>query len=145
MKKIFVVLLSCLLLVGCSTSNKIKLESKYYKSNDYIDLEIEDVSKLIKSKESFVIFIYQPMCTMSSTLEEILEEYLKDKNINFYKMSFTDMKKTELKDVVRFYPSVIIFDDGEVVDYLDANSDEDTKKYKEVKSFKEWFESYVEV
>ena len=143
MKKIIVILLVSLLLVGCSS--KIKLEDKYYKSNEYIELEIDNVSKLIKNKENFVIFIYQPMCTMSSKFEEVLDEYLKDKKINFYRMSFSDMKKTELKDAIRFYPSLIIFKDGEVVDFLDADSDEDTKKYKEVEAFKEWFESYVEV
>ena len=85
------------------------------------------------------------MCTMSSSFEEILDKYMKERTISVYKMSFTDMKKTELKNTIRFYPSFIIFKDGEVVDFLDADSDEDTNKYKEFDAFKEWFESYVEV
>ena len=143
MKKIIVLLLVSLLLVGCS--GKIKLEDKYYEKSEYIDLDYSKVDDLIKSKESFVLFIYQPMCTMSSSFEELLDEYMEIRKISIYKMSFTDMKKTELKDTVRFYPSFIIFKDGEVVDFLDADSDEDTKKYKELDAFKEWFESYVEV
>ena len=143
MKKIFVLILISLLLVGCS--GKIKLEDKYYGKSKYIDLDYSKVDDLIESKENFVIFIYQPMCTMSSSFEEILDEYMKKSKISVYKMSFTDMKKTSLKDTVKFYPSFIIFKDGEVVDFLDADSDEDTKKYKELDAFKEWFESYVEV
>ena len=85
------------------------------------------------------------MCEMSSKFEKVLDEYLKDKKINFHKMSFSEMKKTSLKDKVKFYPSLIIFKDGEVVDFLDADSNEDTKRYKEVEAFKKWFESYVEV
>ena len=85
------------------------------------------------------------MCTMSSSFEEILDKYMKERTISIYKMSFTDMKKTELKNTVRFYPSFIIFKDGEVVDFLDADSDEDTNNYKILKAFKEWFEGYVEI
>ena len=143
MKKIIVLLLVSLLLVGCS--GKIKLESKYYKKSEYLELSSSKVSELIKSKENFVVFIYQPMCTMSSSFEEILDKYMKERTISVYKMSFTDMKKTELKNTIRFYPSFIIFKDGEVVDFLDADSNEDTNRYKILKAFKEWIESYVEV
>ena len=143
MKKIFALILISLLLVGCNS--KIKLEEKYYKRSEFIDIDYSKVEDLIKSKENFVIFIYQPMCTMSSGFEELLDDYMDIRKISIYKMSFTDMKKTDLKNTVRFYPSFIIFKDGEVVDFLDADSDEDTKKYKELDAFKEWFESYVEV
>ena len=143
MKKIIVLILVSLLLVGCN--GKIRLEDKYYKRSEFIDIDHSKVEDLIKSKENFVVFIYQPMCTMSSSFEEILDEYMKKSKISIYKMSFTDMKKTSLKDTVKFYPSFIIFKDGEVVDFLDADSDEDTKKYKELDAFKEWFEGYVEI
>ena len=143
MKKIIVLILVSLLLVGCN--GKIKLEDKYYKRSEFIDIDHLDVDDLIKSKENFVVFIYQPMCTMSSEFEKLLDEYMDIRKISIYKMSFSDMKKTSLKDTVRFYPSFIIFKDGEVVDFLDADSDEDTSRYKLVKSFKEWFESYIEV
>ena len=143
MKKIIVLILVSILLVGCN--GKIKLEDKYYKRSEFIDADPSKVNDLIKSKESFVVFIYQPMCTMSSEFEELLDEYMDIRKISIYKMSFSDMKKTSLKDTVRLYPSFIIFKDGEVVDFLDADSDEDTSRYKLVKSFKEWFESYVEV
>ena len=143
MKKIIVLILISLLLVGCN--GKIKLEDKYYKRSEFIDIDYLGVDDLIKSKENFVVFIYQPMCTMSSEFEKLLDEYMDIKRISIYKMSFTDMKKTSLKDTVKFYPSFIIFKDGEVVDFLDADSDEDTNKYKILKAFKEWFEGYVEI
>ena len=143
MKKIIILILVSILLVGCN--GKIKLEDKYYKKSEFIDVDHSKVNDLIKSKESFVVFIYQPMCTMSSEFEELLDEYMDIRKISIYKMSFSDMKKTSLKDTVRFYPSFIIFKDGEVVDFLDADSDEDTNRYKILKAFKEWIESYIEV
>lgn len=143
MKKIIVLILVSLLLVGCN--GKIRLEDKYYKKSEFIDIDHSKVEDLIKSKENFVVFIYQPMCTMSSEFEKLLDEYMDIRKISIYKLSFTDMKKTSLKDTVKFYPSFIIFKDGEVVDFLDADSDEDTSRYKLVKSFKEWFEGYVEI
>ena len=44
-------------------------------------------------------------------------------NVSFYKMSFVNMKETNLKDKIKYYPSFAIFKDGELVDYLDANND----------------------
>ena len=55
MKKIIVLILVSILLVGCN--GKIKLEDKYYKKSEFIDVDHSKVNDLMKSKESFVVFI----------------------------------------------------------------------------------------
>ena len=55
MKKIIVLILVSLLLVGCN--GKIRLEDKYYKRSEFIDIDHSKVDDLIKSKENFVVFI----------------------------------------------------------------------------------------
>ena len=50
MKKIIVLILVSLLLVGCN--GKIKLEDKYYKKSEFIDIDHSKVNDLIKSKEN---------------------------------------------------------------------------------------------
>ena len=49
------------------------------------------------------------------------------------------MKETELKEYIKYYPSLVIYYEGEIVDYLDTNSDSDSEYYKSVDGFKKWF------
>mgnify|MGYP003552297829 CR=1 FL=1 len=53
MKKIIVLILISLLLVGCN--GKIKLEDKYYKRSEFIDIDYLDVDDLIKQSEQLFI------------------------------------------------------------------------------------------
>ena len=149
MKKIFsviIVIAICLLFTGCNDEQqKFSLEEKYYEKSGFTELKIEDYNKLIEGKESFAIFIYQPLCITSYEFNKVLTEFSKKHQINFYKMTFNDMKETNLGESIEYYPSFVIIKDGELVDYLDANSDEDTEYYKNVEGFKEWFSSYVNV
>ena len=117
------------------------LEKKYYGSSEFKELSVDNYNKLIEDKESFAIFIYQPLCTTSYEFNKILTEFANQNQMSFYKMAFSDMKKTSLKEEVKYYPSFVIIKNGKVVDALDANSEEDVKRYKTIDGFKEWFTS----
>lgn len=145
MKKIFVItlLFLSLFLVGCS--KKFYFEDKYYGGNGFINLTIDKYNELIEDKESFGIFVYQPLCVASANFEEILNSYSASNHIQFYKMSFANMKETSLYDDVKYYPSFVIIEDGEVVAYLDAESEDDEDIYKNLDEFNKWFTSYVEL
>ena len=141
MKKLVVlVLLFCL--VGCS-NDKFTLEEKYYGKTDYIELNVDGFNELVENKESFAVFIYQPLCSISYEFNKVLTEFSKTYKISFYKMAFSDMQETSLNNKIKYYPSLVIFKEGKVVDYLKADSDEDSKYYKDIEGFKSWFFSYV--
>lgn len=142
LKVISLLLFSLLLITGCS-DNKIYLEEKYYNSSEFIELSIDNYNELVENNESFAIYIYQPMCVTSNEFGEVLKEYSENYQLTFYKMPFSLTKETNLKDYIKYYPSFVIIHKGEIIDYLDANSDDDTLVYKSVDGFKEWFESYV--
>lgn len=147
MRKAFIFCLSlliCLLLVGCKKDeDTFLLEEKYYGSSDLITLDNEKLSTLIDDEESFAIFIYQPLCATSKNFEKVLQEFVTNHPIRFYKMAFSDIIDTELGKSVEYYPSFVIYNKGKMVDYLDANSDEDTNRYKSTEYFEEWFTKYV--
>lgn len=146
MKKVVLCLfvLSILLLTGCDKKEEaFYLEDKYYGTSEFIDLDKDTLEDLIKDKESFAVFIYHPACANSENFEKVLTEYMGDKQISFYKMPFSEMKETVLGDEIKYYPSFVIFHDGEMIDFLDANSDKDTDYYQSTEDFDKWFSSYV--
>ena len=144
MRKILLLVLTVLFLVGCDCQHEMFfLEEKYYNSDRITEIDVDTFNELMDDQESFAIFIYQPLCATSSSFEKVLNEFLEEYQISFYKMSFSDMKETELSRDIKYYPSFAIIHEGELVDALDANSDEDTDYYKSLDGFVRWFNSYV--
>ena len=119
------------------------LEDKYYEESKFIDTNAENLNELIKNKESFVLFIYQPACVTSSNFEKVLNEFLKENTVQIYKIAFSNIKQTNLSENIKYYPSFAIFNKGNMVDYLDANRDDDLKYYETKEEFKNWFTNYV--
>ena len=147
MKKIFLIILLSFCLVGCG-SDEVEtffLEEKYYGNSTVTEIGIEEFNELLESGESFGVFIYQNLCPASLNFENVLNEFLDEYQISFYKLSFSNMEDTSLARYIDYYPSFAIYHDGEFVDALDANSDDDTDYYKSVDGFVRWFSSYVEL
>lgn len=150
MKKIVVcifLLLSIFLITVClkkEKQEKFSLDEKYYTSSASSDLDIKTYNKLIENKESFAIFLYQPLCSVSYKFNKVLTEFSRTYQVSFYKMPFSSIKETDLKDKIKYYPSFVIFHEGKLVDFLDAENDSHTDYYESVRGFKKWFSSYVE-
>lgn len=141
MKKLVVVFL-VLLCVGCSNKT-FDLDDKYYKEASIKEISYEELDKLSKDKESFGVFIYQPLCETSAGFEAILNNFTKQYQMSFYKVAYSNIKDTKLSEKIKYYPSFIIYKDGKIVDYLEADKDEDISRYKNIEEFKSWISSYV--
>ena len=68
---------------------------------------------------------------------------MKKYNIDFLSMKFEYFKKTKLYKKIKYAPSVIIIKNGKIIDYLDANKDEDLNKYQNSNEFEQWINSYI--
>lgn len=143
---ILIILLIALVILVVNLSNKDKkfyLEDKYYKEAKINEIDENKLESLINDKESFVVFVYQPMCITSSSFNELLNEFTNKYNMTIYMIPFSSIKDTNLEKHVKYYPSFVIFNNGKVVDYLKADSDDDTKCYENLPDFEDWFFSYV--
>ena len=153
-KKIKVCLLIIIVIVGIiiiierdlifKTSNVLfYLEDKYYNEEVSIEISNLELENKIKNKESFALFIHQPACSKSYEFNKIQSLYQQNNNISFNKILFEDLQKTKLGKKIKYFPSFAIFNNGELVDFLDAESNDDILKYKEYDEFSNWFNSYV--
>ena len=120
---------------------KFYLDSKYYSGDSFIKVDNSDVS--IFSSESYVLFTYNHYCSLPIPCETIFEEFMKKYNISFLSIPIEDFKKTWIYQKVKYAPSIIIVRDGHIVDYLDANSDDDLDKYQDVNEFEKWISKYI--
>lgn len=148
MKKIFLIIILTIgitLLMIKGNEKSFYLEKKYYCSSGIKEINIDTLENLINKKESFAVFIYEPMCITSANFEVILNDFLNDNNLNIYKLAFSSIKDTNIGKIIKYYPSFIIYHKGELVDYLEADKDEDLKYYTDKASFKQWFTKYIKL
>lgn len=141
-KTLFFSFILCFLLISCNKT--FLLEEKYYGNSTFNELNENMLSTLIKNKESFGVFIYQPLCVSSCDFDYVLKDFVEEYQISFYKIPFSQIKNTELR-YIKYYPSFVIYRNGKKVDYLDANSNKDIEYYKSVDGFKKWFTNYVKL
>ena len=136
------ILLSLIIFISFKLLNRnFYLDDKYYGNNEIYEIGIEEFNNLISNKESFGIFVYQPACTTSAEFEQVLYDFFKQNNMSIYKIKFSDIY--EHIDFLKFYPSFIIYRNGKMVDFLEADKDKDLKYYQSVDGFSEWFTKYV--
>ena len=146
MFKKFVLIISLLFLFcGCEKKmnqdddiERIHLEDKYYNKGEFIKVESNDLKD-----ENYVLFIYNSYCSFSVPCDDIFDSFMKKYDIDFLSMPFDKFKETKYYGTVKYAPSIIIFEKGNIIAYLDAESDEDLNRYQDTTAFEEWMNKYV--
>ncbi len=138
MKKVLLLII-ILLLVGCSNEKEFYLTEKYYNNGDYISVLASD----IKDNESYILYTYNNFCILPVHCENIFKEVMEKNKIDVLSIPFEEFKNTSFYKKVKYAPSVLIIKNGEIVAYLDANSDNDLEKYQDTTKFEEWLKNYI--
>ena len=145
---VLVIITIASLIIFNNQNKRIKpffLEDMYYEQSKVTEIDTNTFNNLIEKKKSFVIFVYQPMCITSSDFESVLNDFLNENTLSIYKIAFSDIKNTDAGKTVKYYPSFIIYEEGKIVDYLEANKDEDVEYYSSKDEFKKWLTKYVKL
>ena len=148
MKKILILFLSILLLVGCThkmnqddDKERIYLTSSYYNKGEFVDIKSDDL--LDKVNDTYLLFTYNSYCNLPISCEDIFKSFGKKYKIDFLTISFEEFKDTRFYETVKYAPSVMIIKNNEIVDYLDADSDDDLNRYQDLEEFESWLDNYI--
>ena len=127
--------------VDVDSGGKFYLEQKYYGKNDFVKVNNKDISRL--RKENYLLFTYNNYCTFPKPCEDVFKEFIVHYDVAILSIPFDEYKKTSFYKKVKYAPSVIIVRDGKIVDYLDADSDDDLDRYQDTSAFEEWLGQYI--
>ena len=127
-----------------------------YKNTDGNQIEIakkveEDevvpfFENLVASKKSFVLYVSLPICNGDAAkFKEYVLDFQRKNHVSFYYLTSDYVKDTSLYKTVKYFPSVITYKDGKIVNYLHYDSDEDKEFYKSYEGFERWFKANVEL
>ena len=64
-------------------------------------------------------------------------------NSIFYYLTSDYIKDSKVYETVKYYPSVIIFKEGKIINYLKYDSDSDIAYYKSYDGFLRWLKANV--
>ena len=142
MKKSLVLLVAIMfLLVGCK-QEKFYLEDEHYGKVAVTEIDSDKLKTLEKDKKNFGVFVYLPGCSSCAEFSEVLDTFTNDNKIEFYSISILDAKDTGVSKV-EFAPSLVLYNEGKVVDLLDSTSDDDKPYFKDSDKLKEWLDKYI--
>lgn len=136
---IILIIISLIFILKKDKSEKFYLEDKYYNSKEVVQIDKAKYEDLVKNKESFVVFVYQPACYVSEGLERVVNEFQNKNNISYYKIAFSEIKTSEKAEFLKYYPSFIIFNKGKQVAFLDSSAKEHVPYYEDINEFTKWF------
>jgi hypothetical protein len=90
-----------------------------------------------------VIYTYNNFCNLPIQCETVFKEIMEKNKIDFISIPFADFKNTVFYHDVSFAPSIIIVDNGKIVSYLKADSNQDYDKYQKAEEFEKWLSKYI--
>ena len=145
-----VVLIGSLVFVGAVAGwfddPKVVLDAEYACTDgcgEYMELTASEYEELVKARKSFVVFVDQDGCTTADRLRGYVSDWASGAGMRVYRMMFSEVKKSSLHDLVKYYPSVVVVANGSVRGYLRADSDEDADMYNDYGAFSEWMGRYL--
>ena len=112
--------------------------------NYLIDIDASSYEELVKEKKSFILLIDQNGCDTADRVRSFISDYAKEHGAKVYRMMFSDMKETALHDKVKYYPSVVLVSRGIPIAWLKADENNDSDKYNNYETFREWMDSNIE-
>lgn len=98
----------------------------------------EEFVELVQAKKSFVLVAHMITCPAELPLTTIAKELAVRDNLKIYELTEEEFKKTELAKEIKYLPTAVVFRQGVMVKYLDAEKDEDVQYYKDIDRLREW-------
>ena len=90
-----------------------------------------------------LLFTYNNYCSLPIPCEYIFEDFMSKYNISIVSIPFKEFKETKYYKKVKYAPTIIIIKEGNIVAYLDANSEKDLDKYQNINDFEKWISKYI--
>lgn len=140
-KKLILLVVVLLLLVGCK-QDKFYLDSEHYGKAAITDIDSNRLKEIEKDGNKTLVFVYLPGCSSCTEFKAVLNDFTTEYNLGLYSISIRDVEGTKAENI-EYAPSLMIYNDGKVVDYLDSASDEDLPYFKSVDKLKEWLDQYI--
>jgi hypothetical protein len=124
-----------------------EIDSEFYCSSkcylELKDISVDEYNEMVDASKSFVVVVDQGGCTTADRIKEYAEKYSNKRFFQFFRIMYSEIKETNLKEAVKYYPSVAVISKGKVIVALRADSDEDAPIYNNYDDFENWMNKHI--
>jgi len=144
-KLLLFLLITFLFLMGCQTQDEsiFYLSDKYYNNTTFTLIDGEELTSLEESDSNFIVFVFMPMCNASALFYDVVTEFIDDHEIGMYRIPFSDIEGTRMADAITYFPTAVIYREGEVRTFLQTDGNEHIPYYQSVAGFGSWLVQYI--
>ena len=121
---------------------------KAIEKSNFIRLKtVEDLQKLENENKTFPLFVFLSGCPSCAKFLPIVQEYSDKNNIQIYSIDLNDIwgNDNSVTERIKYAPSLFIYKDGEVIDFLESSNNEDYPMYQSVDKLSEWIASKIDI
>lgn len=124
-------------------TEKFALPTEMYDRGEVVEITASEFDALVAEQKSFVVILHMVICPAEFPVTNSGKELAHNEELVIYSMVEEEFKQTTLAKTIKYLPSVAILHEGKLVDYLDAEADEDLPYYKTAEGLKMWLERWV--
>lgn len=114
------------------------LSAEIYAEANFQELSTAEFEQLIAEQKSFIVILHMAVCPAEFPIKDVAKQVAQAENLTIYSLKEDDFKQTALAATIKYLPSAAIYRTGELVAFLDAESDEDLEYYKNADGFLKW-------
>jgi hypothetical protein len=119
-------------------------------NNENIFTNLKDINalnELENNGNTFLLYVYLPGCTSCAKFLPEVEALVREDKLKVYSISLKDAFNTNnsVKDRIEYSPSMFIYKDGEVLAYLNPQSDADLPYYESKENLLNWIKEKIEL
>lgn len=116
--------------------------------SNFINLNgLDELVEMENKKATFPLFVYLSGCSSCASFFPLVQEWSDNTNVQMYSIELGSIFKSQnsITDRIKYAPSMFIYKDGQVIDYLDSSNDEDFVYYHIEEKLDEWFKSSINI
>ena len=113
-----------------------------------VDILPEELKKMEESKQTFILYVYLPGCTSCASFKPLVDEFCEgNKEQTIYKINYQLLNDSDnsIKERIDSTPSIFIYVDGEIKEFLNPASNDDLPYYKTTEALSNWINNYIKV
>ena len=123
------------------------INNEFTSVTSYKEINEDNYDGVINSKGIKLIYVYLKGCSACNSFKTIINDVSLYNDLDIYQIEFINLSSiNNLKPTdIKYAPSLIVLEDGNVLGYLDSSSDEDKEYYKEAISLSKWLSNYMDI